>query len=235
MVSFTIARPWHLTGWAYTLYGLSVLLVIGAVVKIREGHLTRRRNSELAAINQKLEDANLQLEHLSTRDPLTGLFNRRYFGTVVEEQLSLSMRSQIPFSLLLFDIDRFKEINDRYGHLTGDRVLQDLSAAAQKMLPRATDFLARYGGDEFVAVLYDTPEIGALEVARHIQSAAESTLIRQDEKTTSAESLTVSIGVVSMTPTPEIDSSTIIQMADDALYRAKKEGRNRIVVAGCQE
>ncbi|RQD68096.1 MAG: GGDEF domain-containing protein [Tindallia sp. MSAO_Bac2] len=224
--SFTIEKPWYMSGFAIIAYFILFLLLLAGVLRIREDHLVRQRNSMLAALNLQLEEANQQLEKLSTVDPLTGLFNRRYFDTIFEDQFRLSKRSQIPISLLMFDIDHFKNINDTYGHIAGDKVLQEIGRIANDSLPRKTDFLSRYGGDEFAIVLYDTNKEGAIKVARRIQQHAASLTFVEipDNKAT----ITISIGICSIIPEDKAEPTDLIRTADQALYESKANGRNRI-------
>ncbi len=226
-VSFTIATPWYQSNVAYLLYMAVVVLAIVMLLKVREGQLISRQNAVLEAVNLKLEDANQQLEALSTSDPLTGLYNRRYFNTVFEEHFLLAKRSQRPISVVMFDIDRFKDINDHYGHMAGDEVLIHVGAAAAATLPRSTDFIARFGGDEYVVVLYDTDLTGASKVAKNIKEAAEAIVLKHENREY-RQLINISMGVVSRVPAREDAASELISQADKALYKAKKEGRNRI-------
>ncbi len=226
-VYFTIAAPWYKTIFAYVFFAICFLIFIFALFKFREMHLLNQRNSELAKINKKLESANNELESVSIKDPLTGIYNRRYFDTVIEEQLNLAKRSKTYLTLIMFDLDYFKDVNDKFGHIAGDQLLMDISKNVLKVLSRSTDFAARYGGDEFGVVLYDTDKEGAYIVAEKIKEAAENARVRP-EFTTSEEKVTVSMGLVSIIPEQYITVKDIIKTADEALYRAKQEGRNLI-------
>lgn len=226
--SFTIATPWYMSSLAMFLYVCLFLLLLMGIFRIREDRLVRQRNSVLASLNQQLEEANYNLEKLSTVDPLTGLFNRRYFDMVFEDQFQLSKRSHISISLLMFDIDHFKSINDTFGHVLGDEVLKAIGKAAEEALPRNTDFLARYGGDEFISVLYDTEESGALKVAQRIQE--NTSCLSFEEMTAQHPAITISIGICSMIPNGKTQPTDMVHTADQALYQSKIEGRNRITV-----
>lgn len=230
VVHFVIATPWYRSTMAYVGYGLLIIALFVILLQIRESRLVGRRNETLAAMNLKLEEANRQLEHLSTRDPLTGLYNRRYFNTMMEEHLQLAKRSQVPFSLLMFDIDHFKEINDQFGHVIGDKVLVTVGQAAMGVLPRTTDFIARFGGDEYVVVLYDTGQQGALQVAQSIKEAIENSHAMKAFLDDSFH-MTTSLGVVSIIPDKEMTAEKLLQEADRTLYLAKEQGRNRICVS----
>lgn len=157
------------------------------------------------------------------RDPLTGVYNRGVMETVLEREIGLARRYQLPFSLLFMDIDRFKTINDTLGHATGDEVIRDFTACISGNI-RTTDILARYGGDEFVVLLTNTPLEGAKLLAERIRVAIEGSprLAAIGEKI----SVTTSVGVASLQDkeTGEI----LLARADQALARAKQGGRNRI-------
>lgn len=228
--SFSIATPWHLSTFAFLLYITFFILLLMGAFKLRETRLVRQRNSILAALNLQLEEANQKLETMSTTDSLTGLFNRRYFDTVLEDQFQLSKRSKRPISLLMFDIDHFKNINDTFGHIVGDEVLKQIGKAAKEVLPRNTDFIARYGGDEFAVVLYDTQEKGAITVAQRIMDNA--THIQLDALVNASLMITVSIGICSIVPDEKTHLTELIQSADQALYQSKTKGRNRMTIFG---
>lgn len=169
-----------------------------------------------------LDESNKKLEQLIRLDPLTKVPNRRAYEEQIKSALDLSVRSGEPLSLLMLDVDFFKQYNDVYGHESGDVVLVDVTRQIQKSLPRKTDFLARYGGEEFVVLLPSTPLQNAEVVAKNIINNVISVGI---EHTGSKpyKSLTVSIGIASN----ENDPKDLLKHADEALYLAKKNGRNR--------
>lgn len=224
-VSFSIAAPWYRTVPAYAGYFLLFCGFAAGLVKIREGQLVQKRNAELARLNQQLAEANSQLEHLSTSDPLTGLSNRRHFDRVFDAQLELARRSQLPMALLMLDIDEFKGINDRCGHVTGDQVLKEIAAALSESLPRSTDFAARLGGDEFAVVLYDTAQKGARLVAERIMNKLKGIRPAAD-----CPPVSVSIGVVAAIPDEDTDLDSMLRSADSAMYKSKTERMNGITV-----
>src|SRR6056297_1705478 len=204
-VDLTIKTPWYNTIYAYFAYLLLIGLLFYALVRIREGFILNKRNKELSTLNGKLEDANKKLEKLSTRDPLTGLYNRRFLNKIIYEQFNLARRIKTYISFVMMDIDYFKEINDNFGHMVGDNFLVEVSSAIKEALPRKTDFLARYGGDEFAILLYDTDKEGALNVAKTINESFDKISSKKEYK-----------------------SGEMIKLADDALYTAKKKGKNQI-------
>ena len=157
----------------------------------------------------------------SLRDGLTGCFNRTHALDVIATELRRARRSQAPVSLILFDLDRFKEVNDRYGHLCGDAVLAAVGAKMREVL-RGSDLKCRYGGEEFLVLLPETPLDGAKRVAETLRrELADMPITWKSE----ALGITASVGVTVALPS-EIDSSALIGRADAALYRAKDQGRN---------
>ena len=226
---FTIRKPWFQTVYAYILYLMAVILLVYGMIKIWEGRIINIKNSELAVINEKLEEANRTLENLSVKDPLTETYNRRYFDTMIREYISLAKRSKIYLSVIMIDIDDFKKINDSYGHLAGDYLLKDFGLTIKRALPRTTDFVARYGGDEFIVSLFDTNPAGALVVAENIKKSLEHTRIRQ-EFSKNPGKVTISLGVYSSVPPNEFMPEDYIEKADRALYIAKHNGKNNIKV-----
>jgi len=226
-VDLTIKTPWYNTIYAYFAYLLLIGLLFYALVRIREGFILNKRNKELSTLNGKLEDANKKLEKLSTRDPLTGLYNRRFLNKIVYEEFNLARRSKSYISFVMMDIDNFKEINDNFGHMVGDNFLVEVSSAIKEALPRKTDFLARYGGDEFAILLYDTDKEGALNVAKTINESFDK-ISSKKEYSSEKFRITLSIGIVTMIPENESKSGEMIKLADDALYTAKKKGKNQI-------
>ena len=157
----------------------------------------------------------------SLRDGLTGCFNRTHALDVIDTELRRARRAQTPVSLIMFDIDRFKDINDRYGHLCGDAVLAAVGVRMREVL-RGSDLKCRYGGEEFLVLLPETPLEGAKRVADTLRrELADMPVIWKSEPV----SVTASFGVSVALPS-EIDSKALIGRADAALYRAKDQGRN---------
>jgi diguanylate cyclase (GGDEF)-like protein len=171
----------------------------------------------------ELHSANEKLHELAFRDALTGLYNHRYFQEAMDRELERSKRYQREFSLIIFDIDHFKKINDTYGHPTGDRVLSAISRGVEQSV-RGADIIARYGGEEFAVILPETDLLAANVVAERLRSDIERLDIFVDGLTIKA---TVSVGYTSYRNGARIqDKGTIIGMADRALYIAKQSGRN---------
>jgi diguanylate cyclase (GGDEF)-like protein/PAS domain S-box-containing protein len=176
--------------------------------------------------NEELEALNDELHRLTMTDGLTRVKNRRGFDECIERAWSGAMRQQEPLSLLMIDIDYFKQFNDTYGHQRGDDCLIAVAEVLQKSTRRATDAVARYGGEEFAVLLPDTQLTGALVVAETIREQVG--LIRQELHAAENPLITVSIGIATVTPSATALPKTLITLADNALYDAKTAGRNRI-------
>lgn len=178
--------------------------------------------------SDQLEKLNRQLKDLSEIDGLTSVANRRKFDTFLAEEWDRSLRDGDSISLLIIDIDFFKEYNDHYGHQMGDQVLQRVAGLLLENLKRSTDFIGRYGGDEFVVLLHSTSCEGALKVANQIVEAVAAKRIKHHYGK-KVPHVTVTIGVTTVTPTPEMSKDLLLYQADKALYKAKNQGRNRAV------
>ena len=165
---------------------------------------------------------NARLEDLSFKDPLTGVYNRRYFGVRIEEEAKRHARFAEPVSLVLLDLDRFKHINDQLGHRAGDDTLRE---AAQLIVTNSRSFsiVTRYGGDEFAVLLVNTPKAGALKYAQRIKDVIERHRFAHGP-------LTVSVGIAAL-PEDVTVSDDLLPAAARALYLAKRLGRNLIEVA----
>jgi diguanylate cyclase (GGDEF)-like protein len=166
---------------------------------------------------------------MAMRDSLTGVPNRRAFEEALEREWRVALRSRQPISVLLIDVDLFKQYNDRYGHLAGDACLRQVADVLQKALRRPGDMLARYGGEEFVLILPNTAGAGAHKVASRLCKQVSQLGIPHDDSVT--QSLTISAGVASITPEENITPDQLISSADRALYEAKRKGRNRVELA----
>jgi diguanylate cyclase (GGDEF)-like protein len=173
-----------------------------------------------------LESAQELLNHLAMVDPLTNVFNRRYFFDRAKIELEVARLQESRTSILLLDIDHFKKINDSYGHNVGDQILTGLVALCQENL-RDMDTLARLGGEEFVILLPETDLAEARYIAERLRRTLEHTPINTDS---GLLNVTVSIGVMSHpTSDAELPVHKLVQRADQAMYLAKRSGRNRVV------
>ncbi len=171
----------------------------------------------------------MELEHkvAATTDPLTGIANRRAFLDSATRSLKQRSRAPQPVSALLFDLDRFKSINDRFGHAIGDRVLRAFTDIAVMEL-RSTDVLGRLGGEEFGAVLFGAEAGSAAATAERIRAGFEAIYARDG---LAAQNVSVSVGVASVPADEDVEIETLMSKADEALYVAKARGRNRVEVA----
>ncbi|MDO8250323.1 MAG: diguanylate cyclase [Rhodoferax sp.] len=234
------------TDWPATLLsmvGLSLYLLIVANVAYSRNHMLRDARKQLRLGEQTLHAANqslqkqldeihtlqAQLSEQANRDPLTGLYNRRYLDTTLARELARCEREGQHLSLMLIDIDHFKQVNDRYGHPAGDEVLKKLAALLNEQA-RAADVACRYGGEEFLLVLPNLPQDIALVRAEQWREAFVATTVLFETFQIQA---TLSIGIATY---PEHGSSPeeLIRSADQALYRAKSEGRNRVILSGAE-
>lgn len=180
----------------------------------------------LIAIAVKNVQLFAQTKELSLRDALTGCFNHAHALETLEGELRRSRRSQGPLSILMFDIDHFKTVNDEFGHLRGDELLREVAARLQGMV-RSTDVRCRFGGDEFLVILTDTPVLGAQQVAETIRLEMAKIVVSAGDRQVG---VTISAGVAAALPA-EMDPKALIGRADEALYRAKRGGRDRFCVA----
>jgi diguanylate cyclase (GGDEF)-like protein len=184
---------------------------------------TKALQDELRAKNRELEAVLLKVEHMATVDVLTGLFNRRRFHEVLSNEFERSRRFDTPFSLIMADIDHFKQINDNYGHQTGDSVLREIALLLTRNI-REIDTASRYGGEEFMIILPNTQKASAKVVAERMRAEAEKHTFAGIEK----DGLTVSFGYSGMPDSHIKDEEYLIRCVDHALYSAKQNGRNRV-------
>ncbi|NQY93719.1 MAG: GGDEF domain-containing protein, partial [Campylobacteraceae bacterium] len=191
--------------------------------KEAQGELIKS-NVKLSLQSNELKEAHDELKELSNRDPMTNLYNRRYLSEVSNELFLLSKRNNSALSVLMIDIDKFKYINDSYGHDIGDEVIKLLANTLTQSL-RETDIVARLGGEEFVIILPETNLKGAEKKAEEIRQTVEE--LSYNISTSKKREFTVSIGVSEYNKT-DISFDTLLKKADKALYEAKEKGRNRV-------
>lgn len=182
-----------------------------------------RLMEELKRVNTELSKMNKQLADLSNKDDLTGIYNRRYLMGSLSYEIARSQRYRTPLSFAIFDLDHFKQINDFYGHTTGDLVLRQFAALLKGRL-RKTDILGRYGGEEFGVVITMTTLDNALSLCNSLKELVSQTPFGYEH---SPIHLTTSAGVVSLTDA--MDMKTLIDTADKSLYMAKESGKNCVV------
>lgn len=187
----------------------------------------QERTLELNIALTELEELNRELEQKNTIDELTGLYNRRFYDQRILAEYRRSKRNLTPLSLVIIDLDFFKQVNDQHGHLAGDQCLSWLAQHIKQSLKRSTDVGCRYGGEEFCLILPDTDVQGAIALADELRVAVESfDFVYQGQHL----SLTVSCGVATYVQQDNIDPAHIFCAADKALYQAKRGGRNQVQI-----
>lgn len=185
----------------------------------------QERTLELNIALSELESLNIELEQKNTTDELTSLHNRRFYDQKILAEYRRSKRNLTPLSLIILDIDHFKNVNDRYGHLAGDKCLSWTGQIIKQNLKRSTDLACRYGGEEFVLILPDTDQVGALALAESIRKLVkEFEFVYQKQQLP----LTISCGVTTYLQQDNITPKEIFLAADKALYAAKNAGRNQV-------
>jgi len=188
------------------------------------------RQRELEASQKELAAANAELARLSLTDGLTGVANRRHFDQRLRDEWARATRDGTPLALLLADVDHFKRYNDTYGHQLGDRCLALVAGALREHSGRASDLVARYGGEEFAVLLPNTDLDGAAAVGERLRAAVAALAIPHNASS-AGPIVSLSLGAATTHPVLEIAETTLIATADDALYRAKEAGRNRVALA----
>ncbi|MDP8257777.1 MAG: diguanylate cyclase [Candidatus Alcyoniella australis] len=190
-----------------------------------------RAQEEIRQKNLKLEAANKKLQHLSITDGLTGFYNHRHMQTLLEAEIGRAKRYDLKMSLLMLDLDKFKDINDNYGHLFGDAVLKRVADIIRSNI-RETDLPSRYGGDEFLMILPHTGLKRAQQMAQRIHADIRGYSFVSSK---GSANVTVSVGI-SGYPNPEVwTKDDLIRMADSAMYEAKNSGRDRITSFGDED
>ncbi|MGY3944339.1 GGDEF domain-containing protein [Aeromonas tecta] len=201
--------------------------------------LRRLRRDQVASLYHRFANADLVAElkvvseHLkltSRLDGLTGIANRAHLDDCLARAWRRCHRAQAPLSLVLVDVDYFKQFNDRYGHQLGDECLQQVAALLAEVLRREDDLAARYGGEEFALLLPCTSLQGAIQIAEQVRMALRGLSIPHQQSLVSAR-VSCSFGVATLVPDPSLSIAELIQKADAALYQAKHNGRDRIEVA----
>ncbi len=186
--------------------------------------------AERKRVEISLQKANHKLEALALRDGLTQIANRRCFDMVLHQEWERAKREKTTLCLLMCDIDYFKKLNDAYGHQKGDDCLIRIAQAIRSTVKRPADMTARYGGEEFAILLPGTPLEGGVQVAAEIEQNLAALMLPHPASPTGY--VTLSIGVSCCAPGTDLLPEALIRSSDEALYRAKDEGRNRIFVAG---
>lgn len=189
--------------------------------------LLHNLNEQLIIRNKEITELNANLENLTVTDSLTGLYNRRYFDKQFAKEWNRAFRDNKIISVMIIDIDFFKKYNDYYGHPEGDKCLQQVANALSSCIGRSNEFVARFGGEEFIAVINDNKKACA-EIAQQIHEKLQR--MDLEHITSEKKRLTVSIGVASAIPDQNNRRSDAVKKADEALYQAKLQGRDQTVV-----
>jgi two-component system, cell cycle response regulator len=206
-------------------------ILLGVIILASASSFSSNAIDKLSFFSQSLSLAfrnaitHHQMQRLAALDALTGLYNRRFGILRVKEEFSRAVRAGTPISLLMFDIDHFKSVNDTYGHLVGDQVLVSIAKIALASI-REGDVLLRYGGEEFLCVLPGANKVDAGIIAERIRIMVMDSAVKNAEQDIK---ITISIGTVTYPRNDISDSNQLIKLADDAMYVAKETGRNRTV------
>jgi len=187
-------------------------------------------NQELTKLHEQLKEANQRLKHLSIIDEVTGIPNRRCLDDTLKREWTRCLREGKSLSLILVDIDHFKLYNDNYGHLRGDICLRKVARALESVLKRSSDFVGRFGGEEFAAILANTDYDNATKVAEQMRKCIEELKIVHEQSSTFPY-ITISLGVATIKPTLKASFRGLISAADKKMYQAKSQGRNQVCAA----
>lgn len=204
----------------------NVVGITGVVLDITSEVEIEFTNKKLKQLNSEFEKAQQELTRLASTDPLTELYNRRYFSKISESMFKLAARQQAPLSVVLLDADNFKHINDTYGHKVGDKVLVQLAQEIRNNV-RKSDVVCRYGGEEFIVLLPDTDLAGASNVAENIRQHIAAAHVTVNQGTDIQ--FKASLGVACAKFAEEDHIEQVIFRADKALYKAKEQGKNQVV------
>jgi diguanylate cyclase (GGDEF)-like protein len=229
---FRIRPPWYREWWFLLLCFITPTLIIVVIVRIRLAIIRAREEELVRLVEEKTADlkrANEELTRLSATDALTGLANRRCFDQTLEKECVRIHRSDSPLSLVLFDVDHFKALNDSLGHQRGDVCLALLAGEMNRIARRAIDVVARFGGEEFAMILPNTSIEGARRIAEMVRRAVMDMNISHPASP-GPSYLTVSAGVACATGAQNTPDK-LVEAADRALYTAKRQGRNRVILA----
>jgi len=196
---------------------------------LREVEERKRVEGKLREAVKTAERMAEKMKIVSSIDGLTGISNRRFFDETYEKEWNRAKRENQPISLIMLDIDFFKLYNDNYGHLAGDECLRQVALTITGFVKRPTDFFARFGGEEFVIILPNTESAGAIKLAKSLRLGLENREIIHAYSNAS-DFVTASFGISTTIPNNGMDPEQLIRFADEALYNAKKDGRNRVIV-----
>ena len=219
---------WMLEEWNQQEYFYLYMLISIPIAFGVFGYFLGSLRDRVLYQNIALERMNTTLKTQSLTDDVTGQYNHRFLVSEIEKSLERAVRNKRDLSALMIDLDDFKQVNDRFGHLTGDRVLKELADIVNQSI-RKVDTLGRYGGDEFLVILPEAAPEAAARVARRIQQNVSQHRFNVGKKTLP---ITVSIGITTVPDIQKIDKTDFIESVDQAMFKAKKSGKNRIIVGG---
>ena len=230
ILPITVKPYYYQTPWFLALAILASLAAAAVLFRLRT-HQLRNRHAEMERLvaekTEALKLANEHLSRLSFADALTGLANRRRLDETLDTEWRRASRLQTPLAVVIADIDAFKAYNDTLGHLEGDKCLVAVAEVIRQAASRAGDFAARYGGEEFVILIPGLDHASATAYAEMLRQACEARAIPHPASPV-APVVTISLGVAVRVPSDQASVAALITEADAALYRAKKEGRNRV-------
>lgn len=213
------------------LHEIELVARVTSALKLKyEMDQRKARERELVQVLKQLETANQLLQHSSSTDELTGIANRRQFEGVLGVEWARTSRHRAWLSLVMVDIDCFKQYNDTYGHQGGDACLKTVAGILASGVHRSADLFARYGGEEFAIILPGTDLEGSLIVAERMRARVEQVGIAHATSAVS-DHVTISLGVAAVLPRRDAAPASLVAAADRALYQAKHAGRNRVVRA----
>ncbi|MBD3797111.1 MAG: GGDEF domain-containing protein [Campylobacterales bacterium] len=204
----------------------------GRAFELTAGHLPDAEDMYMLIFTDitTLQNEKKIFEKLSITDTLTGLYNRRYFNEILDSEISRASQQQSTLSFIICDIDFFKKYNDAYGHQAGDTALSSVAKAINSSINRGTDFAFRLGGEEFGIIFSTSDKEMSLELANKIRTNVEALQI-ENSKSTVSSCVTISLGLLVVDFSIEsVDKNGFYSMADDALYKAKNNGRNQVVL-----
>lgn len=227
-ISFTIRPSFLISPVMIWFYILLAILIVFLLYKVRKLYWLQRYTELLEEKQLGLIQDNFTLKELSMLDHLTGIGNRRYIDMIGFKMWQKALEHNAPLSVLMFDIDFFKRYNDLYGHPAGDELLKLIGADLKKRIRAETDMIGRYGGEEFLVVMYNVLSDKAVTIADGIRKAIET--LHERHQNEMAGKTTISIGVFSAIPSDEDSFELMVYKADCALYRAKQTGRNRVLL-----
>ncbi len=218
--------PWKQKWFILIYISIGALLFI-LFSNFQANLLLKKKLHDAESSRQNLEVLNSRLEELAWKDSLTGLANRRFFDLSLSNLWHLAAREQKHLSMLMIDVDFFKNYNDFYGHQKGDEALKETARIIRSIIRRESDAVCRYGGEEFSVLLFDMPLGDALTLSETLLEKVRQAAIPHEESS-AAPYLTVSIGLTGLIPRSDRESGSLVKAADKALYKAKSHGRNRV-------